>query len=97
MIPAKANATTRKENENYQEQLNQMIRECKEGKALVVFFTRIAWRGQLPSKEEIESMGNIPVAVRLKDGVIYGVLAVKSKAERSAALDGNSATPHPRR
>jgi hypothetical protein len=72
MIPAKVSAGTRKVNEDYEEKLNQMISECREGKALIVYFKGITWRWYLPSIEEVESTGNVPVLSRMQDGVICG-------------------------
>jgi hypothetical protein len=65
-------AGTRKVNEDYEEKLNQMISECREGKALIVYFKGITWRWYLPSIEEVESTGNVPVLSRMQDGVICG-------------------------
>jgi len=72
MIPRKVSADTRLLKEGYDQQLNQVVRECREGKALIVYFNTITWRPSLPSVEEVESTGNVPVLRRMQDGVIYG-------------------------
>ena len=71
-IPAKVSPFTRRLNEDYEEQLNQMVRECREGKALIAYLNGVTWRWYLPSIEEIESTGNLPVLSRIQDGAIYG-------------------------
>jgi hypothetical protein len=78
MIPVKVFSGTLKRNEDYQDQMNRMIRESKDGTALIAYFSGIKWRWYLPSKEEIESMGDIPVVRRLQDGVIYGLSTAKN-------------------
>jgi hypothetical protein len=80
-IPGKINANTRSENEGYQGQISQMIRDCEKGNALIVYLDRITWRWYLPSKDEIESLFSTPRAVVTEDGVIYGVSVVQNKAE----------------
>jgi hypothetical protein len=71
-IAAKVSPFTRRLNEDYEEQLNQMVRECREGKALIAYLNGVTWRWYLPSIEEIESTGNLPVLSRIQDGAIYG-------------------------
>ncbi len=92
-IPKKVFPGTCKENENYQEEMSQMIEECEKGKAIIVYFDRITWRWTLPSKEEIESQSNILLANVVDDGVIYGLSVMQNHTEQGAALDGNSAVP----
>ncbi|MFC1671503.1 hypothetical protein ACFL01_00055 [Planctomycetota bacterium] len=82
MSPAKISGGTGKENEDYQEQLNQMIRECKEGNALIAHLDLSTWRWYLPSKEEIESMDSTPVLRRFCDGVNMGILSSKAKPRK---------------
>jgi hypothetical protein len=72
MIPAKVSPHTRRLNENYEEQMSQMVEECIEGKALIIYLNKVTWRWYLPSVEEVESMGAIPILRRLQDEVIYG-------------------------
>jgi hypothetical protein len=95
-IPAKVSPGTRMENENYQDQMRQMIRDCEKGNALIVYLDRITWRWYLPSKKEIESLFSVPLIRTMEDGVIYGISVVQNKAEQGAALDGDSAAIHPR-
>ena len=95
MIPLKVIAETLKKNEDYQDQMDRMIRESKDGTALIAYFSGITWRWYLPSNGEIESMGDIPVVSRLQDGVIYGLPFANRKAEQSTALEGDSAPLHP--
>ena len=64
--------------------MSQMIRECEKGEALIVYLDRITWRWYLPSEEEIESLFNIPLAVAMSDGVIYGLSIVENDAEQDA-------------
>ncbi|MFA6637056.1 MAG: hypothetical protein WCV56_08175 [Candidatus Omnitrophota bacterium] len=72
IIPAKVSSSTLRMNEDYEEKLNQMVQECSEGKALIVYFNTITWRWYLPSIEEIEARDNLPVLRKTQDGVIYG-------------------------
>lgn len=71
-IPTKGTMGTLQENKEYQEQLNKMINDCKEGRAIIAYFNRLSWRTYLPSKQEIESIGNMQVIDRFDDGVIFG-------------------------
>jgi hypothetical protein len=72
LIPQKISPLTRRLNEKYEEQVSQMIRECREGRALFVYLNKVTWRWYLPSIDEVESIGNLPVLRRMQDGVIYG-------------------------
>ena len=72
MIPPKVFAGTRRENARYQGEMSQMIHECEKGNAIIVYLDGITWRWYLPSKEEIESLFSISLAVAIEDGVIYG-------------------------
>ena len=63
---------TGKLNEDYEEQVSQMFRECREGKALIAYLHGITWQPNLPSAEEIEFEADLPVLRRLQDGVVYG-------------------------
>jgi hypothetical protein len=72
-IPNKESPGTRRLNANYEEELSLILRECREGEALVAYLNKVAaWRWYLPSTQEIESTGNVPVFRKMKDGVIYG-------------------------
>ena len=72
MIPVKVSTGTRRVNEDYEEELNQIIQECSEGKALIVYLNAITWRWYLPSIEEVEATDNLPVLRKTQDGMIYG-------------------------
>jgi hypothetical protein len=72
MIPAKVSPVTRSVNVDYEEELKQMIQKCREGKALIVHFNGVTSRWYLPSIEEVESMGRLPILSRIEEGVIYG-------------------------
>ncbi|WP_420208601.1 hypothetical protein [Candidatus Electronema sp. JC] len=72
MIPAKVSAVTRRVNEDYKEEMNQMIKKCSDGKALIVYFNALTWRWYLPSIEEVDATDNLPVLRKYQDGIIYG-------------------------
>jgi len=71
MIPREVSTGTREVNEDYEDRMIKRISECREEKALVVYFIEITGRWYLPSIEEVEST-SIPVLSRMQDGVIYG-------------------------
>ena len=71
MIPQKVFQHSRIVNEDYEKQLNQMIKECREGKAIIVFFNSMK-RWYLPSIKEIKSKGALPLLNRIQDDFIYG-------------------------
>ena len=71
-IPPKVFPNTLRANQDYEKELNQMIHKCIEGKALIVYFNSITWRWYLPTTQEIESSGNLPVIIKTQEGVIYG-------------------------
>jgi hypothetical protein len=50
-----------------------MMSDCKERRALIVYFNEFSWRTYLPSRQEIESIGIVSVVDRFDDGVIFGV------------------------
>jgi hypothetical protein len=89
MLPAKVFPATRRKNENYQARMSQMIRECTNGNALIVYFNNINGRWYLPSKEEIEAQFEIQPARTMVDGVIYGLSVKQNKAEQAAAPDAH--------
>lgn len=72
MIPKHFFAGRSIANEEYEVELSRMVVECIEGKVLIVYLKSIT-RWYLPSIEELESVGNLPVLRRLKDGVIFGI------------------------
>lgn len=72
MIPKKTNPNTRKPNNNYEKQLNQMYSQCKADKAIIVYLEGFGWRWYLPSFKELESKSeNSLVLKKFRDGVIY--------------------------
>ena len=44
-----------------------------QNRAVVVYLDKINWRWYLPSKDELANVYQLPVLVRLDDGVIYGI------------------------
>jgi hypothetical protein len=75
MLPSKVFVDDER-NEDYQDQLNQIIRKCKAGNALIVHLNAITGRWYFPSNQEIEATDDIPVLSRSQEGVIYGVSTV---------------------
>ena len=71
-LPRKEEPTSLRPNVDFEEQLRKMSAECREGKALVVYFDTVYWRPHLPRRDEIETKGNLPILRRLEDGVVYG-------------------------
>ncbi len=94
-IPRKVFPCTGKENASYPAQMRQMIAECREGKALIVYFDRITWRWYFPSRDEIEDLSTMPVAAAMDDGIIYGIAVEKDSGAQDAAADRNSMLHHP--
>lgn len=72
-IPGKASPYTHLSNQAYEKQLRQMLEECREGKALIVYLHGVPGRWFLPSMDELEVQGDLPVIQRFEDGVIYGI------------------------
>ncbi len=72
-IPGKVVPTTREANPHYTEQTREMIRQCKNGTALIAYLDRITWRWYLPTREELVDEGHPPVLRTFRDGVIFGV------------------------
>lgn len=70
-IPEKIFPITRSPNLNYEEQLGRISRECREGEALIAYLNGVTWRWYLPSIEELESKGNLPVLRSFEDGIVY--------------------------
>jgi hypothetical protein len=71
LIPPKFFPETRRINQKYEEQLDRISKECTEGTVLVAYFNGVS-RWFLPSNEELQTSGNLPVLKRFKDGIIYG-------------------------
>jgi hypothetical protein len=74
-LPNRSDPHTLKPNHEYDSQVYKITRECREGKALVVYLSGVSFRFYIPSSEEFEAKSGLPVLRRFKDGVIYGVPA----------------------
>ena len=86
-IPKKFLPRIWKANEEYEDQFSRLVVECTEGRVLIAHINGIGWRNwYLPSIEEFESAGNLPVLRRLKDGVIFGVPAEVAAQDTTAAM-----------
>jgi hypothetical protein len=70
-IPEKTFPITRRPNLEYEEQMERISRECREGEALIAYLKGVTWRWYLPSMEELESKGNLPVLGKFEDGIVY--------------------------
>jgi hypothetical protein len=71
LIPSKLILMTQGDDPQFAENFSLMCEECKNGKAAVVYFGEMTWRHYLPSKEELEADGRLPVLARLGDGTIF--------------------------
>lgn len=81
MIPNVTDAGTLKQNENYEEQMQLMCRELKEGKAILVYLNRIDRRWYLPTLQEMNTKCVMPILANLNDGIIYGRLKTQTKQD----------------
>ena len=52
--------------------MNTLRSELMQNRAVVVYLDKITWRWYLPTKDELENVYQLPVLIRLNDGVIYG-------------------------
>jgi hypothetical protein len=80
--PEKVSKFTRKVNGNYEEQLNRIFGECREGKVLVAYVNAIQLNGggkptgkPVPTDEERLLGAKLPVLARFNDGIVYGRIA----------------------
>lgn len=71
-IPRPVFSGTAEENPHFQQDIERMVEECADGRAVVVYFTNITWRWYILTPEELMSEYDVPVARRLRDGVIMG-------------------------
>jgi hypothetical protein len=71
MIPRKANPGTGVVNSDYSNEIGEMKRVVKERKAVLVYFSAIAWRWYLPSETELREELGLSVRLGEKDGSIY--------------------------
>lgn len=71
-IPAKDDPTGRKNNPEFERDINAMRNDVMQNRAVVLYLDKITWRWYLPSKDELENVYKLPILVRLEDGVIYG-------------------------
>ncbi|MCC7130615.1 MAG: hypothetical protein IT297_09490 [Anaerolineae bacterium] len=72
-IPAKTNAGTMVDNEDFDKDFHAICKNVIENKALLVYLNNITWRWYLPSQTEIETTCNLPVLENLEDGTVYGL------------------------
>lgn len=71
-IPAKVDPTSGKDNAEFEWDINSMRNELIQNRAVVVYLDKIR-RWYLPAKDELEKVHNLPILIRLNDGVIYGI------------------------
>jgi len=89
-VPVKIFNGTRRLNQDYEEQLQFMCGECREGNAIVVYLNRLE-QWNLATSKDVESNCNLPVLSRCGDGVIYG----SHQRTNDATLDEDPAIVHP--
>jgi hypothetical protein len=70
-LPLKWDPVSRRTNGQYGLEVDAVVQEVARGRALVVYFDRIDWRGYLPSPEELEGKG-LAGGRRVRDAVVYG-------------------------
>ena len=71
MLPKEASPNTLILNEDFEQEMAQMLQECREGRAYIAYLDKITWRWYLPTAGEVESIQNIRILKRKQDGVIY--------------------------
>jgi hypothetical protein len=71
LIPRKFSPDTLLINHNFQDNLDKMFKECRDGEAIIVYFNKIQ-RRFLPTIDEIESMAKLPILQKFEDGVVFG-------------------------
>jgi hypothetical protein len=72
-IPSKYNPTSMLSNSDFAKQLNFMLNDLKNNKAIIIYLDNINWRRYLPTKEDLENIYHIPMIRRFEDGVLYGI------------------------
>lgn len=70
-IPAKIDPTGGKSNAEFEHDINAMRNELLQNRAVVIYLNKTS-RWYLPSRDELENTYNLPVLIRLSDGVVYG-------------------------
>jgi 4-amino-4-deoxy-L-arabinose transferase-like glycosyltransferase len=71
MIPSKRITTSNEQNVKYSEELRGMMRDLDHSRGYLVYFDLIAWRGYIPSVEELKPYGEIVSIHRAWDGTVY--------------------------
>jgi len=71
-IPKNVSRTTNEPYDNYEEQIRQVFAEVNNGTARIIYFNRLN-RWELPTIEELESVGNWPILEVYDDGVILAI------------------------
>jgi hypothetical protein len=71
-LPKKISTRTKKPNDEYNEQLRQILTEVNDGTARIVYFNSVdQW--ELPSIEELEINGQLSIQGEYEDGVILAI------------------------
>ena len=71
LIPGKFSPATLLANHNFEDDLDQMFKECRDGGAIIIYFNKIQ-RSFLPTIEEIESREKLPILRKFEEGVVFG-------------------------
>jgi hypothetical protein len=71
LIPRKISPDTLLINHTFEDNLDRMFKECRDGEAIIVYFNKIE-RSFLPTIDEIESRANLPILHKFEDGVVFG-------------------------
>jgi hypothetical protein len=71
-LPAKYDPTSARVNTDFAAQMAALRDDLNNNHTLVIYFDKITWRFYLPDRNELEESHNLPVVMRLADGVVYG-------------------------
>ena len=69
MVPQKISPFTLRLNERYDQEISQILSDCKEGKVLIVYLDDLKSRWYLPSIEEFQTKSNLSILRKFQDGL----------------------------
>jgi hypothetical protein len=72
-LPAKIDPVSWQVNRDFERQMAVLTSDVMQNHAVIVLFDKVDWRYYLPRREELEDTYNLPVMLRLQDGIVYGL------------------------
>jgi len=93
MIPGKGISSTDHQNLNFLRDIEDMMQRLESSRGFLVYFNGITWRGYLPGAEALKQGADLRSVYEGKDGTIYQVDGLKSRAAAPLCRDPSRSSP----